>query len=97
MPDELLVLLLAWAATVSLLVVVPWAVVRLTVGVLEADVSRRGVERARPHQQSDTAVVTSSRESEERVDSEDVVPQVDSGDVVPQATTPDADADSADR
>jgi hypothetical protein len=38
MPFEMLLLLLVWAATVGLIVVVPWVVVRLTVRVLEMDV-----------------------------------------------------------
>lgn len=87
MPVELLLLLLAWAASISLLVALPWAAIRLTVKVLETDVSEPGAdhERAQPRQPSDASTGTAlSRESDEPVEPDDAVS--------PPAT-PDADAD----
>lgn len=77
MPVELLLLVLAWAAIVSLLVVLPWAVIRLAVGVLEADVSMPGAdhEHAQPIQTQDAAAIAAlSREPDEAVEPADVVP-----------------------
>jgi hypothetical protein len=77
MPIELLFLMLAWAAIVCLLVVIPWAIIRLTVGVLEADVSMPGADRGRAQNQQSTdstAVTELSREIDDTGDSEDVVP-----------------------
>lgn len=91
MPVELLLFVLAWAATFSLIVVVPWAVVRLAVSVLEADVSTRRAdhERAQPHQSTNAPADDAlSRESDG---------PVDPGDAVSPAPTPDADADGTDR
>lgn len=76
MPVKLLLLLLAWAVTVSLLVVLPWAVIQLVVKVLEADVSKPGAdhEHAQPRQPLDTAVVTAlSRETDDASESDDTV------------------------
>lgn len=77
MPVELLLLLLAWAATVSLLIVVPWAVIRLTVGVLEADVGTSGAdhEHVQPYQSPDEVpVIGPSHESDDADDPNDAVP-----------------------
>lgn len=76
MPVELLLLLLAWAATVALIVVVPWAVVRFTVRALETDVSKPGAghERAQPHYPPDAAVgATPSHRSDDASESDDGV------------------------
>ena len=86
MPVELLLLLLAWAATVSLLIVLPWAIIRFVVGVLEADVSKPGAdhEHAQPRQPPDTAIVTAlSHETADASESDDAVssPAVSNGDV----------------
>ncbi|WP_458208007.1 hypothetical protein [Haladaptatus sp. NG-SE-30] len=85
MPVELLLLLLAWVATVSLLVVLPWAVIRLSVVVLEADVSTPGDdhEHGQPHQPPD-APAGLPRKVDEPVEPDDAVSPL---------TTPDADAD----
>lgn len=77
MPVELLLLLLTWAATISLFVVLPWAVIRVAVRVLEADVSKPGADRehAQPRQPPDAAAVTApSRESRDAGDSGDAIP-----------------------
>ncbi|WP_158056606.1 hypothetical protein [Halorussus halophilus] len=73
MPVELLLLLLAWAAIVSLLVVVPWVVIRLTVAVLEADVSTLGAdnEQEQPHQ--DEAPVAVLSQGSDADDTDDAV------------------------
>lgn len=69
MPLELLVLLLAWAAIVSLLVVLPWLVIRLTVRVLETDVSKSGAEHAQQRQPTDAETGTAlSREPDDIVE-----------------------------
>lgn len=76
MPVELLLLLLAWAATISLIVVLPWAVIRVAVRVLEADVSKPGAdhEHAQPRQPPDVAAVTvSSREPRDAGDADDAM------------------------
>jgi hypothetical protein len=91
MPVEILLILLAWAAIISLLVVVPWAVVRLVVKVLEADVNKPWADRyyARPNQSPDADGVN---ELPHELDE-----PVDPGDPVHPPTSSDADAESADR
>lgn len=91
MPVELLLLLLAWAATVSLIVVLPWAAIRLTVRVLEADVSKLGAdhEHVQPRQHPDEAADTALPHEPDDAGEPD--------DVVPPPATPDVDAESADR
>lgn len=86
MPVELLLLVLAWAATLSLIIVLPWTVIRLIVRVLEADVSKRGTKHghAQPRQPPDTEAGTAlSREPD----------TVDPVDPLPATPTPDEDAD----
>lgn len=70
MPIELLLLVLAWVATFSLIVVVPWVVVRLAVRVLEADVSklRADRERAQPHTSLDTVVALALSDEQDDID-----------------------------
>lgn len=85
MPFEHLLLLLAGVATVSLIVVLPWTVIRLTVGALEADASmtRNRHEHEQTHQPPDVAAVTEpSRQHGEAVDT------------VPPTATSDEDTDS---
>jgi len=77
MPTELLILLLAWAAIFSLIIIVPWAVIRLTVGVLETDSRTSGAdhEQAQPHYSSEETTVTElSHESDNAGDSDEAVP-----------------------
>lgn len=90
MPVELLLLLLAWAATTGLVVVLPWLLIRVAVGVIEADVSKPGAdhERAQSHQYSDEpADAPLAGTSDERVEPIEAVAP---------ATTSNEDADSAD-
>ena len=76
MPIELLLLLLAWAVTFSLIVILPWAVIRLTVGLLEADVSKRGSEHghAQPRQLPDTEAVNALSREPDTVEPVDPLP-----------------------
>lgn len=91
MPVELLLLVLAWAAIVSLIVALPWAVIRLAVGVIEADGSKRGAEHehAQPHQPPDEPMDTELPHEPDDAG--------ESGDAVPPPARPDANADGADK
>lgn len=91
MPVELLLLLLTWAVTVSLLVVLPWAVIRLAVGVIETRESKLGAdyEHVQSHQPPDEATVTVLLHKPDDAG--------EPGDVVLPPAPPDAEADSVDK
>ena len=74
MPGELLLLLRAWVATISLLVVLPWAAVRMVVGLIESDLSRPRAYRERTRQSVDAeSVTTLSHETAEGESPDDAV------------------------
>lgn len=85
MSIELLLLPLVWIGVFGLLVVVPWAVVRLAVRVVEANVHRPGTgsERAQPREPDDSVTVGAPSSGPADADGPD--------DVVPPPAPPGAD------
>jgi hypothetical protein len=66
---EVLLLLLAWVAIFGLLIVVPWIVVRMVVGLLEVDVESRVKKYRSPtHDRPEGFTTTKSADGDPRPD-----------------------------